>query len=203
MTSKMIVAKQVLKRLREDAASQRMIYNMLASKKLFPPKLNVNKFAIGSVIEELFTRQVKSYDMQCENVSAGSVEIDVVIEGCGYSIKSTQSVSDIILENYRGKQGEMKESCAPTFWILLEPNQGRIIYFDNETINRCAYAGDIYKQNDSTLSLRAKFLKYMLTVVDSECTVSYDVPDLPQLEPLSLGSILADVVEQRALKGEV
>jgi hypothetical protein len=199
----MIVAKQVLKRLHEDAASHRMIYNMLASKKLFPPKLNVNKFAIGSVIEELFARQVSSYNIQCENVSAGSTEIDLVIEGCGYSIKSTQSVSDIILENYRGKQGEMKETCAPTFWVLLEPTQSRIIYFDNDTIGRCAYAGEIYKQSDSTLYLRAKFLKYMLTVMDPEHVVSYKVSELPPLEPLSLGSILADVVEQQALKRRV
>jgi hypothetical protein len=191
----MIAPEKILSYLRKDTNSQRMIYNILLSKRMFPPKLHVNKFAMGSIIEELFVRQIRSYNIPCENVSAGSAEIDILIGGCGYSIKSTQAVSDIILENYRGKQGDMKMTCAPTFWVLLEPTRGRIIYFDNNVINSCAYAGEIYKQSDSTLSLRAKFLKYMLTVIDSKYVVSFDIPEIPSIEPLSLGSILADIVE--------
>jgi hypothetical protein len=192
---------------------------MFASRHIFPPKKNINKFATGGIAEVCVTQLFRDIGLKCKNVSEEStvidLEIKVPIQMGGepqllqVSMKNSGKISSQpILENYRGKKREEIRPLPPTFIVYTETEakRARIVYLDEEII-RQGYPGlskeefhaEIYTNNDSNLTFRSGFLAKFLPRLPTEYIVDAEYPEniAAGLSEQNLSKIaLAEVVRQ-------
>lgn len=135
---------------------------MYATRKIYDPSLNLNKFITGGGAEEAVCLLFKSVGIEeCENVSSTAtiidltVKISMCIENDGtietaaapvetminhtlpLSLKNSASINlSPILENYRGDKRTEIRDLPPTLIIYTEDKRFRIVYLDHDIIKQ-------------------------------------------------------------------
>jgi hypothetical protein len=168
---------------------------MIASRIIFPPKKNVNKFATGGIAEECITRLFCDIGLTCLNkadeLTVTDLEIHVNVNDqivpLNVSIKNSGKIgSQIILENYRGQRRPEIRRLPPTFIIYTETEirRARIVYMDDEIL-RQGYDGltpeefhtEVYSNGDSCLAFRSGFLNKFIPRLPSEYVLNAEYPN--------------------------
>lgn len=197
------VARRILATLRSHAETPVAIEDMYVLRKMFPPALNVNKFAVGSAVEDMFTDLLNACGFACENVAASTNVIDIYVtdedEKYPFSIKNTGKLgSGIILENYRGKKKEIPK-LPPSFIIATGDKEFTLMYLDDEILQLTADR-DIYNHADSNLTMRGGFVKDMSIRLPDEYVVRFPAPVLPADIPVqNISRIIVDCVRKRRM----
>lgn len=195
----MEVAALLLNGIRGNNVNQ-LVKKMLAVRQMFPPSLNINKFIVGSVYEELLVRAFKECSFACENVASTSSKVDIHVTVDSvvypYSIKSMATLNtNVILENYRGNKKPLT-GCAPTFLIVLD-NPIYILYFDHAILTEHADSSmPLYIQNDSSLMLNKKQVKQMIPKLDEKYKIVLERPFIEQYPVCKIEDILTDFIEK-------
>ncbi len=187
MTSSQILAKTLLAKIRENAASTSIIEAIYAVRTMFPPRKNINKFLAGGAVEECLSELIRSCGYSCANVSSTETVIDIVVKDADeqfpFSLKSIRKLgSAVILENYRGQKREVKELC-PTIVAVIGDSQLTLAYIDNDLVAKSGISlDDVYTHADSHLSMKGKFVKTMIAkTLPPEFVIHLPVPDIPVL----------------------
>lgn len=186
----------ILSRIRAHPNTSAMITKLYASRKLFPPRLNVNKFVIGAVVEEYFTRHIVECGFACVNTAANTTVTDICVDGeHSYSIKSCAAIGrDVILENYRGQKKDIP-TFPPTFLIALDETVGTtIMYLDDQIVNNAVYAKERYRHSDSNLTLRGSFIRHLHKTLADEYKVVVPYVASSAAE-VNIASILCDYID--------
>ena len=193
---------------------------MFASRVIFPPKKNINKFATGGIAEECIAQLFCDIGLECENVSEDTnvidltIQVPLTIDNCdtivylNISLKNSGKITaQPILENYRGQKRQEIRPLPPTFIIYTETEakRARIVYIDEEII-RQGYHGlsdeefnaEIYINNDSNLTFKSGFLAKFIPRLPSEYIVDAEYPnDIAGLNERNFSKIaLEEVVRQ-------
>lgn len=194
---------------------------MIASRLIFPPKKNINKFATGGVAEECISQLFCDIGFACSNLSEDSNVIDLEIqvpivnpEGgkeilpLKVSLKNSGKItSQPILENYRGQRRSEIRHLPPTFIIYTEMDikRVRIVYLDEEILRQgypdlsdAEFHQEVYLNGDSNLTFRSGFLSRFIPRLPAEYILDADYPeDLGTLAERNFSKLaLAEVVRQ-------
>ena len=194
---------------------------MFASRLIFPPKKNINKFATGGIAEESVSQLFCDVGLVCANLSEDANVIDLeiqvpIINSAGanenvplkVSLKNSGRItSPPILENYRGQKRPEIRALPPTFIIYTETDikRARIVYLDEEilrqgfsTLNDEEFHAEIYANNDSNLTFKSGFLAKFIPRLPSEYVLNADFPeDLVGLSERNFSKLaLAEVIRQ-------
>jgi hypothetical protein len=194
---------------------------MIASRLIFPPKKNINKFATGGVAEECISQLFCDVGFACSNLSDDSTVIDLEIsvpihQGTTeeqvvpfkVSLKNSGKIANqLILENYRGNRRTEIRPLPPTFIIYTETDikRVRIVYLDDEILRQGysdlseeEFQQEVYLNGDSTLTFRSGFLSRFIPRLPAEYILNADYPDdLDGLAEQSFSKLaLAEVVRQ-------
>lgn len=176
--------------------TDRAFRRMIASRLLFPPKKNINKFMTGGCAEETVGQLISSVGITCNNVSDEAtvidLEVDVPISSTGnhsfkVSLKNSCNISTSpILENYRGKKRDEIRPLPSTFIIYteVEKKSVRIVYLDHEIIQQ-GYPlltgeelnAEVFKNDDSCLTFKSGFLKKFIPRLPSEYVLNGNYPE--------------------------
>jgi hypothetical protein len=182
------------------AAEAEKTYNafrrMIASRILFPPKKNINKFMTGGCAEEILSQLIASVGFASDNVSdeATVIDLDVTVPispDLEHSFKvSLKNSCDVklspILENYRGKKRDEIRPLPPTFIIYTEVVKKcvRIVYLDDEIIRQAypTFSKDelddvVFKNDDSSLTFKSGFLKNFIPRLPAEYVLNCPYPE--------------------------
>ena len=191
-------------------------HQMIASRYIFPPKKNINKFATGGVAEECLSQLLCDVGFTCSNLSEESniidLEVQVPIEdqtvSLQVSLKNSGKISSSpILENYRGQKREEIRPLPPTFIIYTEMDirRVRMVYLDDEILRK-GYPGlseedfhaEIYTNRDANLTFRSGFLAKFIPRLPEEYILDADYPgDLSTLKEQNFSRLaLAEVIRQ-------
>ena len=186
---------------------------MIASRYIFPPKKNINKFATGGVAEECLSQLLGDVGFTCSNLSEESNIIDLEIQvpvkdqtvQFQVSLKNSGKISSSpILENYRGQKREEIRPLPPTFIIYTEMDirRVRMVYLDEEILRQGLseedFHSNVYTNRDSNLTFRTGFLAKFIPRLPAEYILDADYPD--DLSPLKEQNFsrlaLAEVIRQ-------
>jgi len=193
---------------------------MIASRYIFPPKKNINKFATGGIAEECISQLFCNVGLSCANLSEDANIIDLEIQvpivkedveqivPLKVSLKNSGNIKyPPILENYRGQKREEIRPLVPTFIIYTEIDikRVRIVYLDEEILRKGypdlskeEFQSEIYSNGDSSISFKSGFLAKFIPRLPSEYILNATYPE--ELEGLSEQSLsrlaLAEVVAQ-------
>lgn len=190
-----IIATCVSNANKTDNAFRRMI----ASRVLFPPKKNINKFMTGGCAEEIVTQLISSVGFTCHNVSDEATVIDLEVDvpivsddakanhSFKVSLKNSCNISSSpILENYRGKKRDEIRPLPPTFIIYTEVDKKcvRIIYLDHEIIKQgyplltdAEVNAEVFKNDDACLTFKSGFLKKFIPRLPREYILNGNYPE--------------------------
>ena len=165
---------------------------MIASRIIFPPKKNINKFATGGIAEECISQLLCDLGLICNNVSEDSNIIDLEIHvpdmaSFKVSMKNSGKISSQpILENYRGQKRMDIRPLPPTFIVYTEMDisRARIVYIDEEIVRQGypdlsddEFHREIYLNGDSNLTFKSGFLSKFIPRLPSEYIVTADYPE--------------------------
>ena len=193
--------------------------HMFASRLIFPPKKNINKFATGGVAEECASQLFCDLGFDCANLSEDVNVIDLVIkvpiEGATepvvefkVSLKNSGKLSaQPILENYRGQKRPEIRELPPTIVIYTETDakRARMVYLDEEILlqgypdlTEHEFKAEIYANSDSNLTFKSGFLAKFIPRLPAEYILDAEFPEEFQgLEERNFSRLaLAEVVRQ-------
>lgn len=195
---------------------------MIASRMLFPPRKNINKFMTGGVAEECVNQLILALGFMSSNVSdettVTDLQVDVPIPSesgenklhrFNVSLKNSCDIkSQPILENYRGKKRDEIRQLPPSFLIYTEMKikRVRMVYIDHEIIKQ-GYPNlsdeqlndTVFKNDDSNLTFSSGFLSKFIPRLPSEYILDADYPELPELTERNIVKLaLAEVDRQIA-----
>jgi hypothetical protein len=181
---------------------------LYATRLVYPPKVDANKFIVGGVSEQIMTEMIRNVGFEVENVSATEsvIDIRVVVNGRSIeiSLKNSGNInSPPILENYRGDKVDAIRCLPPTLIIYTEQNRARIVYIDHAILRKsCEELNDedfhkaVYKQSDSSLTFVSSFLKTLIPRLPDEYVLSIDVPQVPALAPSNVTQLVMDHIRK-------
>lgn len=192
--------------------------HMFASRLIFPPKKNINKFATGGVAEECASQLFCDVGFDCVNMSEDVNVIDLAIkvplEGATEPVEFKVSLKNSgkltappILENYRGQKRPDIRALPPTFIIYTETDakRARMVYLDEEILLQGypdllehEFKAEIYANGDSNLTFKSGFLAKFIPRLPAEYILDAEFPDdLAGLEERNFSKLaLAEVVRQ-------
>jgi len=190
--------------------------HMFASRLIFPPKKNINKFATGGIAEECASQLFCDLGFECANLSEDVNVIDLAIKvptptetvEFKVSLKNSGKLSaQPILENYRGQKRPEIRALPPTFIIYTEVDakRARIVYLDEEILLQGypdliehEFQSEIYANSDSNLTFKSGFLAKFIPRLPAEYILDAEFPeDLVGLQERNFSRIaLAEVVRQ-------
>ena len=206
---------KILERVKQDGKLNDDFICMLIARKMFNPRVNINKFITGGVVEEVVHQRISKSGFDCQNVSDTKTVIDLevnvpigptdVIHCLKLSLKNSGDINrSPILENYRGKKRDDIRPLPPTLIIYTEVKAKRvkIVYLDHEiirrgypTLNEEEFAQVVYKNEDSNLTFKSGFLRNFIPRLPEEYILTADYPkDLPVVQEQSIiPLVLAEV----------
>ena len=174
---------------------------MFASRIIFPPKKNANKFITGGIAEECLHQLILSLGFHSNNVSDEKTVIDLSIEVPIHTPTidkthqfnvSVKNIADInnppTLENYRGKKRDDIRKLPPSFLVYTEIKKmrGRMVYIDHEILKQGypqltdeQLMDEVYKNDDSNLKFKSGFLSKFIPRLPKEYILDAEYPQLP------------------------
>jgi len=194
---------------------------MIASRIIFPPKKNINKFATGGIAEECVSQLFCNVGLCCTNLSEDANVIDLEVHvpisaeqivQLKVSLKNSGNIkSQPILENYRGQKRTEIRPLPPTFIIYTEMDikRVRIVYLDEEilrqgypTLSDEEFCAEIYANSDSNLTFKSGFLPKFIPRLPAEYILTAEYPeDLTDLKERNFSKLaLAEVERQLGKK---
>ena len=196
---------------------------MIASRYIFPPKKNINKFATGGIAEECITQLFSDVGFVCSNLSdeRNIIDLEILVPlemqtlPFRVSLKTCGKLCSVpILENYRGQKRVDIRPLPPTFIIYTEMDikRVRIIYLDDEILRQGYpdlsdenFHEEVYANKDSNLSFRSGFLVNFIPRLPAEYILNADYPeDLGELKEQKFSSLaLAEVDRQITLNKNI
>jgi hypothetical protein len=187
-----VFARELLELIRGSHARIKFANQILFCNKLFPKKVNINKFIGGFVVEELFTRMLNELGLPCKNTGAITDIYDIEIGDYKYSLKSTSRLgTDIIIRNHRGDRGVVLP-VEPTFLIYTSDTKVNIMYIDQESIDACDYTYKKVKQSDAITSISGGCIRYMANKEMGIIEIQTD--DVPDAEAIDPATFLTDYI---------
>ena len=168
---------------------------MVASRSIFPPKKNINKFATGGIAEECISQLLCDVGFTCSNLSDESNIIDLEVQvpindqtvSLQVSLKNSGKLgSSPILENYRGEKRPEIRPLPPTFIVYTEMDikRVRMVYLDDEILRQGypdlseeEFHEKVYVNRDSSLTFRTGFLSKFIPRLPTEYILDADYPD--------------------------
>lgn len=194
--SSQTIARAILTKIKENPQSSSIIEAIYASRMMYPPKKNINKFLAGGSVEVCVSELIQTCGYTCTNVSSTEVMIDILVKNDGvtfpFSVKSIRKLgSAVTLENYRGKKRDLKE-LPPTFIVVIGDTQLTLAYLDNDIVTQTGISTeDMYTHADSNLSMKGKFVKTMITsTLPSDYVIHIPVPSLPTLPEEDISTLV-------------
>ena len=213
---------KIFERVNQDGKLNDDFIYMLIARKMFNPRVNINKFITGGVVEEVVHQRISKSGFDCQNVSQKNasdktkdnvIDLEVkvpigptdVIHCLKLSLKNSGDINrSPILENYRGKKRDDIRPLPPTLIIYTEVKAKRvkIVYLDHEiirrgypTLNEEEFAQVVYKNKDSNLTFKSGFLRNFIPRLPEEYILTADYPkDLPVVQEQSIiPLVLAEV----------
>ena len=195
-------AMHIIERCKQNMPRTNLAFRqMFASRQIFPPKKNINKFATGGIAEECITQLFCDIGLDCINRSADTNVIDLEIQvpivlfydnvqqivPLHVSIKNSGKLtSPPILENYRGQKRQDIRPLPPTFIVYTETDakRARIVYLDEEILRQGfpelsdeEFCAEIYSNGDSSLTFKSGFLVKFLPRLPAEYIVDAEYPE--------------------------
>jgi hypothetical protein len=214
-------AMKIFENIRLNGNINRAFRRMMASRKIFNPRENINKFMTGGVAEEVVHQLIRSVGFDSQNVSAKASVIDlmmpVLLEPSGevhsfqVSLKNSGKLgASPILENYRGKKRDEIRPLPPTLIIYTEVDikRVRIVYLDHEILRQAypelsddEFNQEVFKNEDSNLTFKSGFLPHFIPRLPDEYILNAVYPeDLPELDEKNIILLaLAEVDRQLGL----
>lgn len=208
-------AMSILARMRTEEGKKcldRMILELLVTRRVFNPAENLNKFIAGGVAEELMTELISTLGFPVENISAISniVDIRVTFEGKSveFSLKNSGGIDQQpILENYRGDTRTEIRPLPPTFILYTEAKckRARIVYLDHDIL-RTAFPGltdeefhaKVYNRGDSSLTFKSGLLRDLIPSLPEEYIATATYPEeIPEVPPMSITRLALDYVRSQ------
>jgi hypothetical protein len=195
---------------------------MIASRVLFPPKKNINKFMTGGVAEECVNQLILALGFKSSNMSdettVTDLQVDVPIvsdtnekkEHCfKVSLKNSCDIkSQPILENYRGKKRDEIRELPPSFIIYTEMKikRVRMVYIDHEILKQ-GYPhltdeqlnAEVFKNDDSNLTFSSGFLPKFIPRLPKEYILDAEYPELPELTEQNIVKLALAEVDRQIL----
>ena len=195
---------------------------MIASRILFPPKKNINKFMTGGVAEECVNQLILALGFKSSNMSdettVTDLQVDVPIvsettEKKAHCFKvSLKNSCDIksqpILENYRGKKRDEIRELPPSFIIYTEMKikRVRMVYIDHEILKQ-GYPhlsdeqlnAEVFKNDDSNLTFSSGFLPKFIPRLPKEYILDAEYPELPELNEQNIVKLALAEVDRQIL----
>ena len=202
----------------------RAFLEMFASRKIFNPAENVNKFATGGIAEDVFAELVQSLGFEAVNTAATTTVVDISVKVSltedkthilNASLKNSGDIiSQPILENYRGESKAEIRELPPTFIIYTEVanKRARIVYLDHaiiqqayptlpkEEFNLIVYNKKGADDKQSSLGFRSGFMRSIIPKLPDEyiLNATYPAEMLDVLEKKSI-TLLALAETRRQL----
>jgi hypothetical protein len=215
---------QVLKVLANSKSRTNLAFqHMFASRIIFPPRKNINKFATGGIAEESMSRLLCDVGFVCNNLSDEANVIDLAVQvpihqgtpeqqivSLNVSLKNSGKLaSSPILENYRGQKRPEIRALPPTFIVEtdIKEKRARIVYMDEEILRQgypglsdAEFRAKVYANNDSNLTFKSGFLTKFVPRLPDEYVLNAEFPeDLAGLSERSFAKLaLAEVIRQLA-----
>jgi hypothetical protein len=218
----------ILQKCKENAEKvDRAFLEMIASRKIFNPAENVNKFATGGIAEDVFAELVQAIGFEAVNTAATSSVVDISVKVqlaadkthiLSASLKNSGDIkSQPILENYRGESKTDIRDLPPTFIIYTEVTnkRARIVYLDHaiikqayptltkEELNLIVYNKKGVDDKQSSLGFRSGLLRSLIPKLPDEYILNANypaqLPDLLEKKSITLLA-LAETRRQLALE---
>ena len=199
-------------------STNRAFRQMIASRIIFPPKKNINKFATGGIAEECVSQMFCDVGLACTNVSEYEkvidlrIQVPVNLEGpllvnFEVSLKNSGTIKNSpILENYLGNKRTEIRPLSPTFIIYTEVDikRVRIVYLDEEILRQGYpelsdedFHAEIYANKDSNLAFKSGFMSKFIPRLPTEYILDADYPEDMQLVERNFSKLaLAEVIKQ-------
>jgi hypothetical protein len=212
-----IAAMTLLEACRQNMPRTNLAFRqMFASRLIFPPKKNINKFATGGIAEECASQLFCDVGFECANMSEDANVIDLAIKvptpsetvEFKVSLKNSGKLSaQPILENYRGQKRPEIRALPPTFIIYTEVDakRARIVYLDEEILLQGypdliehEFNAEIYANSDSNLTFKSGFLAKFIPRLPAEYILDAEFPEeFLGLEERNFSRLaLAEVIRQ-------
>jgi hypothetical protein len=194
----------IFQKCRENADKvDRAFLEMIASRKIFNPAENVNKFATGGIAEDVFAELVQAIGFAAVNTAATSTVVDISVQVplnngaedkmhiLSASLKNSGDInSQPILENYRGESKTEIRDLPPTFIIYTEVanKRARIVYLDHdiivqayptltkEELNLIVYNKKGKDDKQASLGFRSGFLRTLIPKLPDEYILNANYP---------------------------
>lgn len=190
------IALSLLAKIKENPASPSIIEAIYAVRMQYNPKKNLNKFLVGTAVEQVLVELIRTCGYECTNVASTETIIDILVHDAErtfpFSLKSIRKLgSAVILENYRGQKREIKD-LAPTIIAVVGDKELTLAYVDNDLVLKSGVALDsVYTHADSNLSMKGKFVKAMIKhPLSPDFVIQIPVPEMPALPEEDIAALL-------------
>ena len=180
--------------------TDRIFYDLVKTRTVFNPRINVNKFVTGGVAEELMVDHITQCGFRVENLAETATVTDIcvyvpLLDDPGFalalSLKNCGSLTACpILENYRGNCRKAIRPLPPTIIIYTDAEKriARYVYLDYALLRSVypdltedALNTLVYKQQDSNLSFRSGFLNAFISKLPDVFIVNATYPTMTGL----------------------
>jgi hypothetical protein len=204
MSPTIMVATTVIQSLRYSVTTELFCKHLVFCNKVFPRKININKFFAGSFVEERFSEELNSLGFKCENVSEKENKVDLVINGNRISVKSISALgSDIILNNHRGESKTITQ-IEPTFIFIIGEDEVTIAFIDQIMIDSTSYTHKIIKNSHACATLSGRFVKYFLEKeIEAQNIVKIKVGKLPTITPVLARCFINEFIKSQFEKAQI
>jgi hypothetical protein len=198
LPSSEMIASTILTALKHSENTKLFCEHLVFCNKVFPRKININKFFAGSFVEERFSEELNKLGFNCENIAEQENKVDLVINKIKFSIKSVSSIkSDIILNNHRGESKIISE-IQPTFLFIIEEKEVTIAFIDQAMLVGTGYTHKIIKNSHACATLSGRFVKYLIEKeMEPENVLKVRIGELPKITPVLARCFINEFVKSQ------
>ena len=198
-----MIAATILNALKHSETTKLFCEHLVFCNKVFPRKVNINKFFAGSFVEERFSEELNNLGFNCENIAEQENKVDLVINKIKFSIKSVSSIkSDVILNNHRGESKLISE-IEPTFLFIIEEKDVTLAFINQPMLVGTGYTHKIIKNSHACATLSGRFVKYLIEKeMDPENLLKVRIGELPPITPVLARCFINEFVKSQFVKAQ-
>lgn len=193
-----MIASTILNALKHSETTKVFCEHLIFCNKVFPRRININKFFAGSFVEERFSEELNKLGFNCENIAEQENKVDLVINKIKFSVKSVSSMkSDVILNNHRGESKLITE-IEPTFLFIIEEKDVTLAFINQAMLVGSGYTHKIIKNSHACATLSGRFVKYLIEKeLDSENLMKVRIGELPPITPVLARCFINEFVKSQ------